>query len=264
MLDFVTVVFDDEVALLRWQAKSFQKFVDQQEIGTIYIVDNGSQNCNINLDWYGNLQSKVQILTHKDLKVQMQPHIDGWRTQQLCKLLASAMSDKTWAVTLDAKTYFTKKFDIIRDGKPGVGTTDSNIHSSDAVRYLEDYYNIDLTQMIGPGGVPFFFHVETLKEMIASIDNFATWFQSKVLEPNPPHRTFVTEFLLYSAYVKNTIGYDKLYGAKVLHPFNIADGEEHMFEEMLVSDSHTKSIHERAIKKLNKEQLNRWETFLND
>ena len=201
MLDFVTVVFDDEVALLKWQAKSFQKFVDKQDIGTIYIVDNGSQNCNINLDWYGNYQDKVKILTHKDLGVEMQPHIDGWRTQQLCKLLASAMSDKTWAVTLDAKTYFTKKFDVIRDGKPGVGTTESKIHSSDAVKYLEEYYNIDLTQMIGPGGVPFFFHVETLKEMIASIDDFATWFQSKVIEPNPPHRTFVTEFLLYSAYV---------------------------------------------------------------
>ena len=153
---------------------------------------------------------------------------------------------------------------MIRDGKPGVGTTESKIHSSDAVIYLEEYYNIDLTQIIGPVGVPFFFNVETLKEMIASIDDFATWFQSKVLEPNPPHRTFVTEFLLYSAYVKRTVGYEKLYGDKVLHPYNVAEGQEHMFEEMLNSDSHTKSIHERAIKKLNKEQLNKWETFLND
>ena len=54
MLDFVTVVFDDEVALLQWQAKSFQKFIDKQDIGTIYIVDNGSQNCNINTIFHNN------------------------------------------------------------------------------------------------------------------------------------------------------------------------------------------------------------------
>ena len=60
------------------------------------------------------------------------------------------------------------------------------------------------------------------------------------------------------------MGYEKLYGDQVLDPFNVADGQEHMFEEMLASDSHTKSIHERAIKKLSKEQLNKWETFLND
>lgn len=263
MIDFVTVVFDEEVPLLQWQAKSFQKFV--KDVGTIYIVDNGSQNCNINLDWYGDYQSKVKILKHTDLGVKMQEHIDGWRTQQLCKLLASAMSDKTWAVVLDAKTFFTKNFDVIKDGKPCVGKIQTLDQFAESVEYLEDYYDVDLTQTIGPGGVPFFFHVETLKEMIASIDNFSTWFQERVIEPNPPHKTLVTEFLLYSAYVKHKLGtYESLYGDTLLNPFNLADFETNLFDKMITSDSHTKSIHERAKAKLNKEQVTRWETFLND
>jgi hypothetical protein len=91
-LDFITVVFDEEVSLLPWQAKSICRYVDPSMINKIILVDNGSQQCAIDPAWYGKLCDKVEVITHKDLKLKVFQSLDGWRTQQLCKILASARS----------------------------------------------------------------------------------------------------------------------------------------------------------------------------
>jgi hypothetical protein len=268
-LDFITVVYDQEVHLLEWQAKSILKHVNKSEINKITVVDNGSQNCVIDLSWYGNLQNKVEVITHRDLNLYVQQHLDGWRTQQLCKILASARSQEEWSVVLDAKTFFSKQFNLVElfdNKRPCVGTTVVSQHWKDAKTHMEELLGVEMQEMIGPSGVPFFFHSQTVRKMISSIDMFNEWFQSKLYEQIPPHRTLVTEFVLYSSFVLKEHGkFSKLYGEQSkLSTFNVADWESDKFDKIFNTDAHTISVAEKTKKFLSKEQLERWEAFLHD
>jgi hypothetical protein len=269
LVDIITVVFDEEVYLLEWQAKSINKFLDPKEVNEIIVVDNGSQNCAPPLEWYGRFADKVKILTHKHLDLKVMPHLDGWRTQQICKILSAAQSRCEYSMILDAKTFFAKDIhlhDFFYDRRPAVGTVPVSAHWNDARKYLEDYFNVEINDVIGPGGVPFFFHNETIRQMIDTIDDFNTWFQQNLYEQYPPHRLLVTEFMLYCAFVLQRYGkYDSLYAErKTLRPFNVADWEPEKFEKLFTTDSDTISIAEKTKSLLDQGQLSRWEAFLNE
>ena len=139
-------------------------------------------------------------------------------------------------------------------------------HWNDSKIYLEDYFDVEIKDVIGPGGVPFFFHNATIRQMIADIKDFNTWFQQNLYEQSTPHRLLVTEFMVYSAFVLHKHGrYDALYSArKTLRPFNVADWEVDQFEKIFATDSHTISIAEKTKSLLGQEQLYRWEAFLNE
>ena len=267
LIDFITVVYDAEVHLLEWQAKSISKYIDPALVNKIVVVDNGSQNCVVKRKWYSNFENKLEVITHNDLHLKLLEHLDGWRTQQLCKILASARSKSEWSVVLDAKTFFAKPFAIDRlfdSGKPCVGQIPVVHHWEDAKMFLQGLYDIKLKSMIGPGGVPFFFHNDTVREMIQSIENFNNWFQEKLYENSAPHRTLVTEFMLYSAFVMKKYGnYTSLYSEKSkVTAFNVSDWEADKFEKIFTVDSHTISVAEKTKSLLDSEQLSRWEAFL--
>jgi hypothetical protein len=268
-LDFITVVFDEEVSLLPWQAKSICRHVDPLMINKIVLVDNGSQQCSIDPAWYGKLFDKVEVITHKDLKLKAFQSLDGWRTQQLCKILASARSTVNWSVVLDAKTLFAKTFneaELFIDARPCVGITPISKHWNDSKIFLEEFFNIKIEHVLGPGGVPFFFHNETIRTLIKSINEFNNWFQQNLYEQVPPHRTLVTEFMLYSAFLLKTYkSFDQLYKKEQkLISFNVADFEVEKFEQIFTAEAHTISVAEKTKKFLTNDQLVRWETFLND
>ena len=268
LMDFITVVYDAEVHLLEWQAKSICKYVDPKIVNKLIVVDNGSQNCIVDRKWYGVFENKLEVITHKDLQLQVLQHLDGWRTQQLCKLLAAARSKTDWSIILDAKTFFAKTFDtetLFDNGKPCVGQIDVGDWWRDSKIFLEELYGIQLEKMIGPSGVPFFFHTKTVGEMIASIDDFNSWFQQKLYEQLPPHRTLVTEFMLYSAFIFKHKKFNTLYSEENrLKPFNVSDWEADKFEKIFSMDAHTISVAEKTKRLLSDEQLKRWESFLNE
>lgn len=269
VVDLVTVVFDEEVYLLEWQAKSINKYMQVEDVNEIIIVDNGSQACKPNFEWYGDFRQKVKIITHNDLGLKIMPHLDGWRSQQICKILASSQSLCDYSMILDAKTLFSKNIQISKifyKNKPGVGTVPVSEHWKDSKEYLEDYFDVKILEMIGPGGVPFFFHNETIRQMIRKIEDFNNWFQRNLYEQTPPHRTMVTEFMLYCAFVLHQHGkYDALYSPiNTISPFNVADWEADKFEKIFTVDSHTISIAEKTKSLLDSNQLSRWEAFLNE
>ena len=187
----------------------------------------------------------------------------------MCKILASARSKTEWSVVLDAKTFFAKPFVIGRlfdGGKPCVGQIPVVNHWEDAKMFLQDFYDIKLESMIGPGGVPFFFHNDTVREMIQSIENFNNWFQEKLYENSAPHKTLVTEFMLYSAFVMKKYGnYTSLYSEKSeVTAFNVSDWEADKFEQIFSTRAHTVSVAEKTKRLLSSEQLNKWRTFLDE
>ena len=274
-LDFITVVYDREIDLLQWQAKSFSKYIDPEIINRIIVVDNGSQTCSkdIKKTWYGDLKEKVKIINHKDLDLMVFEWLDGWRTQQICKILAATQSTTEWSLILDAKTFFAKTLNInelFDKDRPCVGYVGVSEHWTDSKKYLEDFYKIKIPFVLGPGGVPFFFHTETVKALVNEIPNFNNWFQELLYERTPPHRLLITEFMLYSAFVlKKFNAFEKLYSdEKKITTFNISAWELlddfDKFEQIFYANSHAISIDGRAKKLLNKEQLQKWEKFLHD
>ena len=274
-IDIVTVVYDDETYLLEWQGKSISKYFDSNYINEIIVVDNGSQKCaeKINPEWYSQNKNKLKILNHQDINLTIQPRLDGWRTQQLCKILASAQSKVDWSIVLDAKTLFARNIDMnawFVNNQPQTGWKTSEGLSEDVINFLTDYFQINFTTQLNPGGIPFFFHTSTLRNMIAFIPNFNTWFQDHVCESVEPYRTFVLEFALYSAYllkIKN--GFESLYGRKKqITPFNLSDWQiknnPEKFAEILLPIYDTISIKEDAKKHLSEAQKTQWNKFLHD
>ena len=65
-------------------------------------------------------------------------------------------------------------------------------------KIVEQLFEIDLPDQLGPGGVPFVVHNDTVRMMIAEVTlrtrtSFPIWFQQQGM---------VTEFILYSGFVK--------------------------------------------------------------
>jgi len=122
--------------------------------------------------------------------------------------------------------------------------------------------------VLGPSGVPFFFHTPTVKELIDSIPNFCDWFQKNVPGPYGT-KNLITEFMLYSAYlIKRDGSFELLYNTqpRSWEPNNLADWQieefEHFFKRGTLPTCLTVSIHRRAYQHLSNEQTNRWLDFL--
>ena len=270
MIDLITVVFRDEIPLLRIQARSIAEYVASNELNSIIVVVNDTADVAdlIDVSWWEQYHDRVKIVPRS-----FESRINGWESQQLCKLLATTDSNSKWSVVLDAKTWFVRKLyldDIIINGRPTVGNgrvSKLGIANS-ALEFVKELYNIqDLPKLIGPGGVPFFFHTETVRNLIATVDNFPDWFQTNVRYPH-----LITEFLLYSAYVTSVHGnLDVLYDTTSIPsfmPINIADYEAPDFDKRFgyMQDPKvlTVSLHRKAYAQLTPTQLEQWQQFLID
>lgn len=238
MIDLITVVYRPEIPYLEIQAKSIENNFTEDQIKTIYIVVNDDDSVvnQIDKSWYGKFADRVVIYPYSIFGYVNR--VGGWDNQQLCKILAAARSTCEWSVVLDAKTFFVKrcKTELLFDNSNRACTNllkPLPVFES-AKTFTEKLYNIELDHIIGPGGVPFLFHTDTVKSMIDDTEKltkqtFIEFFQSNVCYPN-----LITEFYLYSAYVKYKYKkYDTLYAQK--QPWNcvnIADWEVENFDQL--------------------------------
>lgn len=272
MLDIITVVFRDELPLLKIQAESINQYINPQDINEITIIVNDSDDVAELVDpsWWKQHQSKVKIKCRSSWKYE--PINIGWENQQLLKLLAAAESNVAWSIILDAKTWFIKElkskqlfginglpYTASIPGKPGVFV--------EGRKFVEEHYQIALPKIIGPNGVPFVFHTATVNDMIAEFNNFIEFFSNNVKGPN-----FITEFFLYSGYVTKRFGsLETLYNTNqcYLAPINIADYEIDEFDikfNAIRTNPRiaTASVHRRAYSKLTQEQQLTWVKFLEE
>lgn len=264
MLDLITVVFRDDVPLLKIQAKSIINNFSPDDVNTITIVvnDDASVVDLIDPSWWGKYQDCVKIQQRT-----FESRVNGWESQQLCKLLAAATADSAWSIVLDAKTWFVKKFnynDIFdKLGKPGVGLSTVFEVFKSSQQFIESYYNISMPNVVGPQGVPFIFHTETAKELVNSEDDFVDFFQTNVRYPN-----LITEFHLYSGFViKKYQNINALYNLDLkFNVINVDKCEVDKFDEALGHMYHpsilTASIHRKVYSQLSTKQLQNWKKFL--
>jgi hypothetical protein len=271
MLSLITVVHRPEVPYIKLQAKSIQQYFDKDYIQSIHVIVNDDDSvCDlIDKSWYGNLADRVNITPRSIYGYH--DRVTGWDSQQLLKLMTAARMYTSWSMVLDAKTFFVKKCTpelLFTDNKAVTDPQYPQEVFTPARQCVERTFNLSLDRIIGPAGVPFLFHTNTAQSLITDIEalsktTFADWFQSNVRYP-----TFLTEFFLYSGYVKHKYGnIRELYtpGQK-WDCINLADWQidkfDEIYNEMRLFKTLTVSVQSRAWPLLTEEQKLKYVTLL--
>jgi hypothetical protein len=265
-IDFVTVVFEPELPVLRAQAQSINLYCRDLGIKNIYVIVNDHDRVAVLIDpaWWGDMQHRVSILLRRTFSTDFVDN--GWVSQQVLKLLGTAVSFNTWSMALDAKTLFVKplRFDDLMDsqGRPQTGQLDIYPVFEQSRSRVSKLFGIDVVRQLGPGGVPFVFNTSMVRAMIADVEqrtgeSFPAWFQAQ---------GSVTEFILYSGYLESTHMMDLLYNTQRsrLIACNLCHSEDGAFDRKFreMQSSLTVSIHRNAWSRMSQEQQQQYLTFL--
>jgi hypothetical protein len=268
MIDIVTVVFDEEIPVLRAQAQSIALYCKKIGIRNIYVVLNDEETVAAKIDpaWWGEFASAVLVVPRSTFSTEFVQ--DGWVSQQVLKILAASMSYNTWSMVLDAKTIFVRELDprdiTDEQGRMCVGTQDIYPVFEPSRLIINQLYNIDLKQQLGPGGVPFFFQNDAVRLMIAETtfitgQSFPHWFQA---------RGRITEFMLYAGYLQHRFkGFDTFYNQRSSFGLvNVCHSEvaawDQKIAQMKTMNPLTVSVHRRAWSQLDSEQQQQFQYFL--
>lgn len=269
MIDIATVVHKQDIPTLKLQAQSIELYCQHIGLRTIYVIINDETDDitePIDYTWWGSLAPHVMVLPRTAFSSRWVE--DGWVSQQAYKMLSASMSYNTYTMVLDAKTVFVKPLTIgdlvAQDGRLCVGRVPVYPVFDRSRQITEQCFGITLDQQLGPGGVPFFFHNDTVRFMIAETtfrthSSFPEWFQSQGM---------LTEFIFYSGYVKHRYGsLDKLYSTeRGIHPVNVCHSEvarfDHKLQEMMQPETTTVSVHRRAWRELTEQQRFQYRQFL--
>lgn len=265
MIDIVTVAFRDELPVLRAQAQSLDLYAQDLGIRSIYVIVNDEPYVAGMIDpaWWGSLRHCVRVI-HRDA-FSCEFSNNGWLSQQAIKILGAATSYNTWSMVLDAKTILVKPLlldTILHNNKMQTGSFEIYSVFERSKEITADLFDIDFDTQLGPGGVPFFFHNHTVREMIADVEHrtgqsFPAWFQQQGM---------LTEFILYSGYLHyRDCGFDKLYGSNAIGGVvNICHSEVGIFDSksQQFNNATTVSIHRRAWSALSNQQQTNYKNFL--
>lgn len=270
MIDLITVVFKEEIPVLKLQAQSVEKYCKKIGIRNIYVVVNDDDDTinQIDAGWWGAAANNVLVIPRSAFSTLFVE--DGWVSQQVLKILAASMSYNVWSMVLDAKTIFVRELElsdlIDEDGRARVGTMDIFPVFEPTRLMVNQTYGIDLQKQLGPGGVPFLFQNDVVRLMIADTTfkigaKFPGWFQAKGR---------LTEFMLYSGYLQYRFnGFETFYNSENrIFPCNMCHSEVEQFdvklEQMKQPNTTTVSIHRRAWAQLTEEQKQQYKNLLID
>lgn len=268
MIDICTVVYREEIPLIQHQAQSLIRYARTLGIRNIYVVINDEDDlaAEINPVWYQEFAPFVCVLPRTAWSAGWNQN--GWLSQQLWKMLVASTSYNVWTLVLDAKTILVKDltFDTLFDsqGRARVGYCPIQPVFEQSKKITEQLWNIEMQQQLGPAGVPFLFHNDTVRLMIADAtvktrESFPDWFQNQGR---------LTEFILYSGYVQMRYGsFDKLYSSEPnVFPVNVCHSEVASFDrklaEMNNSQTSSVSIHSGAWKQLTEQQRRQYCEYL--
>lgn len=270
MIDIITVVFRDELPVLKLQAESISLYCNHMCLHTIYVVinDDNMDASEIDFGWWGKFSDKVVVIHRRVWNIEYAEN--GWLTQQLLKLLAAERSKNTWSMVLDSKTIIVQPVELDRlfndEGKLTWGHIPVFPVFEPARQIVNKLFQINLTNVAGPAGIPFFFHTQTIKNLIQEVENrvgqsFNKWFQDTGM---------ITEFILYSGYIQYRDGdLDKVYTNEFDRPYrlcNICHSElnifDQKFEEMKNENNLTVSIHRRAWNSITPSQKESYKNLL--
>jgi hypothetical protein len=262
MIDLITVVFEDELATLKNQAKSIAVY--GQNIGTIFVVVNDDFGTGSRIDraWWGIYQDRVQVVSRTAFGDAWSNN--GWLSQQVLKLMTATISSNKWSMILDAKTFFVRPM-IEFEQFPAVGQLDIYPVFEPSQQIVNRLFGITLTKQLGPGGVPFVINTKEVRDMVTWIEertkqDFVKWFQDQGM---------LTEFILYSGWIQyQHSGFEPLYNISKsdIRPCNLCHSEVASFDRKfaLMQSTDTVSIHRNAWTQLTPAQQTQYTEFLAD
>jgi hypothetical protein len=260
MIDLVTIVFEDELATLKTQAKSIA--VHGRNVGTIFVVVNDDLGTGSEIDrtWWGCWQDRVQVVSRTAFGNAWSEN--GWLSQQALKLMTATVSSNKWSMILDAKTFFVRPM-LEFDQCPAVGQLDIYPVFEPSQQIVNRLFGIALTKQLGPGGVPFVINTTEARRMVTWIEehtkqDFVEWFQAQGM---------LTEFILYSGWIQYQYGgFAPLYDVSKsdILPCNLCHSEVASFDRKftLMQSADTVSIHRRAWTQLADNQKTQYMDFL--
>ena len=269
MIDIVTVVFEQEIPVLRAQAQSIALNCQNIGIRNIYVVLNDLEPVAAQIDpaWWGPLANSVLVIPRSAFSTMFVEN--GWVSQQVLKLLAASVSYNTYSMILDAKTIFVRKLDpntiVDAAGRIQTGILPLYPVFAPAKKIVDELFEMDLQRQVGPGGVPCIVHNDTVRMMIADVTlrtktSFPIWFQSQGM---------LTEFVLYSAFVQHLCGdIGVLYeqhnhlGGIINMAHNETDSWSIKINQMRKGETLTVSVHRGAWAKLTAEQQQQYRDLL--
>ena len=269
MIDIVTVVFEQEIPVLRAQAQSIALNCQRIGIRNIYVVLNDSETIASQIDpaWWGPLANNVLVIPRTAFST---PFVEnGWVSQQVLKLITAAMSYNTYSMILDAKTIFVRELDpnniVDSAGRIQTGILPLYPVFAPAKKIVDELFEMDLQRQVGPGGVPCIVHNDTVRMMIAEVTlrtrtSFPIWFQSQGV---------LTEFVLYSAFVQHLCGdigvlYDQHnhLGSIINVAHNETDSWLIKINQMNKGETLTVSVHRGAWEQLTAQQRQEYRDLL--
>ena len=248
---------------LELQAKSIETYFEDNFINSITVVVNDDDSvCElINKSWWGKYKHIVTVVPYSVYRYECR--INGWENQQLCKLWSASRCTMPWAMILDAKTLFVKPC------TPQLMFTNDKFNSHpieifpqfiEAKESIQKIFEISFNETVGPGGVPFMMHTDTVRNMIQHVETtfettFDDFFQTKCRYPD-----LITEFYLYSGYVTHKYGNIlELYsGQQNWDCVNLADWQiaqfDDVYKKMRLFKTLTVSIQAQAWNLLSQQQ----------
>jgi hypothetical protein len=108
MIDICTVVFDAELDVLKLQARSIELYCQHIGLKNIFVMVNDSSQ--VDPAWYGSFADHVRIVPRDKFGCAWSDN--GWVSQQVLKLLGSAISNNAWCMIVDAKTLFVRPVEL--------------------------------------------------------------------------------------------------------------------------------------------------------
>lgn len=258
MIDIVSVVFGEELPILSCQAQSLDLYCQDLGIRNIFVmVNEPNLSSKIDVAWWGSLGDRVVLLPREAFDVSWLEN--GWVNQQLLKMLGAALSQNTWSMILDAKTVITQPLTqdrlLTAEGKIKLGWIPTIEVFAPAQRIANEIFQSKNDQTLAPAGVPFFFHNQSVREMINDLESrtqqdFKSWFLAQGL---------LTEFVLYSTWTSIDTSRKALYDAPSLEfrVCNICHSVVDSFDDLIGLHDDTTvslSIHRRAWHKLSTKQ----------
>ncbi|AJP72613.1 DUF6492 family protein [Sphingomonas hengshuiensis] len=213
-IDIATVVYEPEIALLKLQARSIQKFFRHRDIGKIYIIVNEmapeatySALKRFVVDEYGELLSQVEVIPASHL---MRPHVgeSGWRTQQSLKLLVSIYMENDHYLLLDAKNHFVRPVSIRNFFDPATGLMrSSRVGNHGALdHYLQNslnYFGIEPRDFSLPMTTPYMMSTNIAQSLVQYVEQREGVKFDDFMHGSEHN---VTDLFLYYAYIEFLLG----------------------------------------------------------
>lgn len=265
MVDIVTVVFDEELQVLRSQAQSINKYFNKFGTRSIYVIVNDKDELAEEIDpaWWGDLAHCVKIVPRSYFSTDYVEN--GWVSQQALKLMGVALSNAEWCMILDAKTILVRDPSPMFDeqGRANSGVIQLYSVFEPSKKIVDKMYGIDLPHQLGPGGVPFLIKPRAARHLIADVENrtgesFPTWFQAQGM---------LTEFVLFSGYLyAQPGGLESMYNTEchLMTLCNLCHSQVNDFDQVFrrMFETTAISIHRRAWPQLTQDQKNYITSFL--